>query len=193
MSLLRVTCAFCVVGVNWGRAAPPFHPHFYSRQAVILRKALHALCAGPIRRKLVSRPPSMRRTYSVSGLYTLYETYFVYPVSVSPNSELLLPFDSSTLVPRASCRFTRGDVRVLRGGESWGGGAAPGAPPPRPQLSHSLRVTKPSEGLTPNPSPEERGTFSLSEIICFHKVAAYKNANISVIRMGPLSSGEGGE
>jgi hypothetical protein len=48
-------------------------------------------------------------------------------------------------------------------------------------------LTKPSEGLTPSPSPEERGTFPLSEMIRFQKVAAFKNVNFSVCRIGPLS------
>jgi archaellum biogenesis ATPase FlaH len=38
----------------------------------------------------------------------------------------------------------------------------------------------------------ERGTFKLNEKCSFQEYVALKNANISVCRIGPLSSGEGG-
>jgi hypothetical protein len=44
-------------GGEWGRCAAPFPTPIFYRPAVILRKAQHAFCAGPIRRTVLSRCP----------------------------------------------------------------------------------------------------------------------------------------
>jgi hypothetical protein len=84
----RDVLVLCAGGGDGGAPRAPFPPLIFPRQTVILRKAHAALCAGPTRRKLVSRHLSLRGTYSDNSLDAVYKTYCVYPVS--PNSELIL-------------------------------------------------------------------------------------------------------